>query len=768
MRPFLTSFLLLSLLLPAGLLAETVSGRVTDADGLPVPGASVTLVSDPAAVALDTRTDSDGNYRFADVSKGLYRLTVRARSFAEERSDAFALDGAVERDIRLRVTGLPQSIVVSAARREELLLESPLPTTLIDRQSIEDTASQTLEQLLIEQGGSGIYVSRSFGLGFPQINGIGGNRVLVLVDGQRQIGTDNGTRDGIDLDQYTTERLDRVEVVKGAASALYGSDAMGGVINLITRTPREPFTLDLNNNYGSFGEANAGATLGLRKDRFGAVVSGVYQTYDGYDLNPANRGTTGFSGGENAFIDRNLSPSLFYDIRDNLKFRLNSNYYRRNLNFLNDQGAFASSSTQERWNTAPVVEWAANARNLFTFRGDVSLSRRFDLDRVERLRQFEALGSTLLHSTNTLQYGVDVRSKWLRRQGLGSSEDITIPLGARGTRTIDVRSVWMQDEMRLFSGRLVLGGGFRVENNSQFGNNVSPKASAVFLLAPAHRLRFSFGRGFRAPDVSELYSGFSPGAFGFVGNPELEPETSTSFSAGWTYAGRRVQYSLDLFHNQFRNGIAFFQVDLNAPFADFLRDIIPLLSPGQQLFTNRSLGDFSSKGMNSAVSVAIAPGLEATFNYTLLERLGETGNRMIGLGNIRNSAFTKLGYNRQLRIADKPFHFRTNIRGTIRGREAFATTTAANAPADPSRVGETQFIPAFHTWDWLAGFTVPLKDERASFEPFVAVNNLANYIPRGQEYADGTVVNHLGSNPTLPVIREPGRTWKAGFNIRFR
>lgn len=168
-----------------------------------------------------------------------------------------------------------EQLVVSASRRDELLSEVAAPTTVIDRQEIEDSATQTLEQLLIEQAGSGVYVSRSFGIGFPSINGVGGNRVLVLVDGQRRMGADNGTRDGIDLDQYPTERIDRIEVVKGASSALYGSDAMGGVINLVSRQPDKPFIFDFNNSYGSFGERNLGSTMGFKHGRWGGLASGV-------------------------------------------------------------------------------------------------------------------------------------------------------------------------------------------------------------------------------------------------------------------------------------------------------------------------------------------------------------------------------------------------------------------------------------------------------------------------------------------------------------
>lgn len=100
---------------------------------------------------------------------------------------------------------------------------------------------------------------------------------------------------------------------------------------------------------------------------------------------------------------------------------------------------------------------------------------------------------------------------------------------------------------------------------------------------------------------------------------------------------RRPQYSFDLFLNRFANGIVFFQVDRNNPFAEFLKPILAALPANQQLFTNRNLGDFSARGGTSALTYLLLPGLELTANYTLLERVTATGQSQIGVGNVRNS-----------------------------------------------------------------------------------------------------------------------------------
>lgn len=783
MKTFLkTQTLALAVVLLSGLMVSSFAqkrsslrGLVTDEAGRGLRGAAALLVNTLSGESFAATSDEQGRYEFERVRPGNYRLEVRGAGFADYVSESFAVgDDAQTRDVTMRVGAVRDQVVIAASRREELARDSAVPTTLIERQEIEDAAAQTLEQLLIEQAGSGVYVSRSFGIGFPTINGVGGNRVLVLVDGQRQVGTDNGTRDGIDLDQFTTERVGRVEIVKGAASALYGSDAMGGVINLVGRQPDRPFAFDFSNSYGSFGERNFGLTPSFKRGKWAGIATGVYQDFDGYDLNPANSGTTGFSGGENGFIDRQLSPALFYDATSNLRVRLRSNFYRRYAYFLNNAAAQTSIQRQERWNVAPTVEFNLGSKTFITTRGDVSVARRFDLDRVESLKQFEAFGASLINSSNQIQYGFEVRHKFLRRPGLGAEEDITKPLGVRGTRTIDVKSVWGQYELKLFGNRLTASAGVRVEDNSQFGSNVSPKAGVVFAPAEAHRLRFAYGEGFRAPDVSELYLGFSPGSFAFVGNPKLTPEESRSYSAGYTFFTRRLQYSLDLFYNRFENGIGFDQINLAAPFDPFFNQFIPRLTPGQQLFTNRNLGDFDARGLNSSVVAALPFGFNATFNYTLLERVtvdannpARDGRRLLGLGNVRNSAFLKFGWAGSAKTFERRFALRANVRGLLRGREPLQTTSSFSRPTDPARVNQIEFVPAYQTWDFYAAADLPVSEGRFTLQPFFEINNLANFIPRGLEYAGGARVVNTGADPTLPVFREPGRVFQGGFRIRF-
>jgi hypothetical protein len=99
--------------------------------------------------------------------------------------------------------------------------------------------------------------------------------------------------------------------------------------------------------------------------------------------------------------------------------------------------------------------------------------------------------------------------------------------------------------------------------------------------------------------------------------------------------------------------------------------------------------------------------------------------------------------------------------------EAVLSMTTFSRPTNPARVNQIEFVPAYQTYDFYASGDVPVSEGRLTLQPFFEINNLANFIPRGLEYADGARVVNTGTDPTLPVFREPGRVFQGGFRIRF-
>lgn len=108
----------------------------------------------------------------------------------------------------------------------------------------------------------------------------------------------------------------------------------------------------------------------------------------------------------------------------------------------------------------------------------------------------------------------------------------------------------------------------------------------------------------------------------------------------------------------------------------------------------------------------------------------------------------------------------SNVRATIRGREAIGATSSFDSPVDSSRVGQTEFVPSYQSWDLTVALETALS-ERTRLRPYFAINNIGNFIPRGLQYGDGTAVMNAADNPNNVLFREPGRTFKGGVRFRF-
>ena len=196
-----------------------------------------------------------------------------------------------------------------------------------------------------------------------------------------------------------------------------------------------------------------------------------------------------------------------------------------------------------------------------------------------------------------LQGGYEYRNEKLQRGSLSVSDP-----------SRDINVLWGQQELNLTS-RLTVTAGLRYDNYSDFGDEWSPKAEAVFTLAPEHRLRGSYGHGFRPPYFGELYLSTPPF---FVGNPDLVPEVSDGFTAGYTFAGKKAQLSVDGYYTKVKNGIIFFQ-----------------LTPSQ--FTYRNIDRYDSKGVNVAASVSLPWWLHAVGRLLLQQAREPRGRRGRGL-----------------------------------------------------------------------------------------------------------------------------------------
>ena len=609
-----------------------------------IPGADVLVAraGAPAEVAARGVTDTAGVAVLEGLAAGVYDVRVTFSGLADaERTGVTVTEGVTQAlDVTLSLPQFSDQVTVTTAnRREQLLLDVAEPTVLFDEGQIADTGARTAKDLLGEQTGSGIQVQAGGGQGHLSLNGIPNSGVLVLVDGRRYLGKDaNGS---FNLEDLPLAGVERVEVVKGAGSALYGSDAIGGVVNFITRQSKERGVTSVSDlSGGSYGDWRLNESAGWRGARGGVGVSGGYRTYDGFDLSASNPQTIGqpastwWSGGFNG--DLRVTGSMVA--------RGTADYSRRDIDDYFFSGATQLSSTVydsqrelTRYSFNPGVDYQVSGRT--------SLSASYthgkylrDETRVflvggrvvpqapwrEWNDELKLTGShawSAFGELHPLQGGFERRQERLERATLtvaGPERDISV--------------LWFQQEITLGS-RLRVAAGVRYDDYSDFGSEWSPKASASFRLADRQRLRASVGHGFRPPYFGELYLNTPPA---FIGNPNLKPETANTLNVGYSWGGERAQVAADYYRARVENGITF---DLS-----------------RQPFTYGNLRVFTSQGTNLSGSVSLPGGFTPSVSYTFNRREDEEGVEIGGYAN--HSAFVKLLWT----------HTRLGLRANLRGQ----------------------------------------------------------------------------------------------------
>jgi outer membrane receptor for ferrienterochelin and colicins len=420
--------------------------------------------------------------------------------------------------------------VVTGTRNETPLDDAPIATEVITREEIEASGADTVAEALEDH--PGLSIETGLAGQVVVIQGLDPKYTLVLVDGQRVIGRIDG---GIDLSRLPITDVERIEIVKGPGSARYGSDAMGGVVNIITRKGTRAVKAEAMSSVGSFGslEARGRASGGMGPWR-GAASVGLSRG-DGYDLEPENVATTAAAwDGLNASFDLDVRPaspawrvdsSLRWTRRDSRAVDETPSgaiFDRRNLTETVDLDV-----TPEWKPTLPTRLRFANHFGFFRDQFVSDQRRSNELDRYqdtqERLVE-SSLQLDWLVGSHILGFGVDGMYQALETPRLRTGE------GDRSRAALFVQDEWVLSR----TPRLVLVPAVRGDRDSRFGDHVTPALALRWDPLPELIVRASAGAGYRAPDFKEMYLFFENPGVGYVveGNPDLQPETSIDMTAG--------------------------------------------------------------------------------------------------------------------------------------------------------------------------------------------------------------------------------------------
>ncbi|WP_053236180.1 TonB-dependent receptor plug domain-containing protein [Sandaracinus amylolyticus] len=513
------------------------------------------------------------------------------------------------------------SVVVSATRTEVAQDDSPVRVEVIDRATIERSGARDLGELLEEQ--PGMLVTRSFRGDAIQMQGLDPEHVLVIVDGERVPGRVGGA---IDLGRYGLEDVERVEIVRGGSSALYGSDAIAGVIHVITRRTRDELELDASASGGGGeggGIADATARAGARLGDVSLRLSGGFHWAEPFrrggdpTIPEDQRATDG-----SARLQWSVGGDVRWRVDPTLSLDARAEYMQRGLSGVdrNDAGAvFDRAQLAEQLQSGLGASWAlAGAIRLVTrasyaiFREQYLRDQRGASALDEHQDHREDLGQLLVQldipvDTHLLTFGFEELFQRLESDRLD------------GVGTRFRASPFVQDEWTVIDDdvRLVLVPGVRVDADSQYGTQLSPKLAVRFDPVRQLVLRASFGTGFRAPSFQELLLRFENPTVGYVvlGNPDLGPETSRSYQLGaeWTPI-TELRGSLSLFRND---------VD------GLITTITAEESPDGTLFTYDNVASATTQGIESSLTARPIRELSLAASYTFTHAWDHENDRAL-------------------------------------------------------------------------------------------------------------------------------------------
>lgn len=619
------------------------------------------------------------------------------------------------------------TIVVTGTRTEKEYEKSPIPVTVISKEQIQQSGFVRLTDILAEQ--TGISITNFLGSGV-QMQGLDADYTLILVDGEPLIGRNGGT---LDLNRVSLGNVEQIEIVKGPSSSLYGSEALAGVINIITSKPDQRFTSKFDVRYGTHDNLDLTGDIEYSKDNFGLYFFANRYSSSGYDLTPQTESQTGAK-----FYTMTFNPRLRYNIGDKTELTLNGKAYFEDITNI---AILSSQSGQEFLDdkqTLDEIDISGSIRHFFTedFRLKLNLyssyykyiseltyqtdgSMYYSDNFKQTYNKAELFTEAVLLKDNLSSFGVG-----------GIFEGVEADRIYEGSRTQSNLFAFAQNEWQVHkNATLILGA--RFDSHSDYESAFSPKVAAYVTPFSWMSVRASFGAGFKAPTFQQLYLDFfNPqvgysiyGTYNFLGSYEqlensgqisevyvdpnnvvqIRPETSGAFNLG-----------LDI------SPLSYMKVKANL-FRNDIKDLIDIITVakktnGQSVFTYSNVNRVYTQGLDASVEFTpmISKSNEVSFffGYQYLEtadkdvvdeikagqifKIGATGVlrpvQIVEYGGLFNrpkhSGVAKLSY------TYLPWALNANVRAVIKDKYGFADRNS-NLILDNAN----EYAPGYVLWN---------------------------------------------------------------------
>jgi vitamin B12 transporter len=447
-----------------------------------------------------------------------------------------------------------QSIVVTATRIPTPALQVASSVTVVSAEEIASRQIRTLPDLLKEI--PGLNVVQSGGPGGQTsvfMRGTNANHTKVLIDGI-DVGDPSSSNAAFDFGQLLTQDIQKVEVLRGPQSGLYGSDAVGGVINVITKSGNGPAQFNAGVEAGSFDTFNQTAGVSGSADQFHYAASFQHLHSGSTPVTPSDYLQPAQARINDYYDNLTGSTKLGFDVTDTFDLGLVARYTDSHLRFTGDNFAFFPTIPDTAQNESTTRQYYTRATaHLLSFGGafEQTLGAAYS-----NIKSFDASPDGPSETDN---FGARVKYDWQGIVTLPANEKLV--LGAEHQR--DSITTPISASTNIDSGYLELQSSFwnslydtlaiRYDDNDRFGSKVTYRFAPAYLINDSGtKFKGSIGTGFKAPTLSEMFQSFPD--FGFFANPNLRPETSLGWDLGIEQSlGGAVMFGATYFHNNIKN-----------------------------------------------------------------------------------------------------------------------------------------------------------------------------------------------------------------------
>ena len=648
-------------------------------------------------------------------------------------------------------------VVVTGSGHHQRLKSTATPVHVLSAQEIREQGITTFDGALTRMMPQVSMAPNSMGT-FLRLNGLGNKYILILINGQKLSGD---ISNNVDLSRISMSRVKRIEILDGAASSLYGSDAIAGVINIITDQPTQQLVgVTSDTRVSGHGQLTESVSLDIFKNGFGSYTSFTHDRDDSYQNNHQE-----YVKGSDTETQPTIAP-LFTGYRSNIVGQRFT--YTPHQHLALNAGLDYSYKITDRPDTRDDITGGTdyemrykgfrwNVGAIYKFTAKNSLQANFTVDRFRYGKEYDV-------ETKTNAIGDYVQSKKQRMMDgelkaiLGLTRNSTTIFGANWRKdyltatsgnideSVYALAAYAQHEQKLFKD-LTATIGLRLTHHETFNNHLTPKVALMY--APGNfRFRATYSAGFRAPGLDELYYHYFSVNRGKAqisfGNQNLKPEKSNYFSLNAEYRDEVIAVSVTGYLNRINDMVVKENVKVDEVSLAMLRKEFPEMTDDQvskleqyALYQNSDVGDV--KGLQLNLSANLFAGFNLSANYVYTYARSKSAAEWQPLErSIRHAATVAANYHH----AWRRYGLNVNLNGRLQSKTYYT--------------GTYEDAPGFGIWNLNTTQTFDIA-KWIVLEPSVGIDNILN---KADRRPDSSVRRY--------ALFSPGRMFVAGLKVRFK